>query len=354
VSRFADVERCLTDRETFRSCRGDLLETIKADLEIPSGTLVYEEPPVHTIHRALLSRVFTPRRISALEPLVRERCDRLLEPMTGADRFDFALDLGALLPMQVIAMLFGIPDADLPAIREYLDEVMRTEPGKPRDYAKKGVPTGEMFAAYVDWRYEHPSDDLMSDLLRAEFEDEDGTIRTLTRAEVLAYVNLVVGAGNQTTNRLIGWIGKVLGDDPDARRELADDRTKIPNAIEEVLRYQPSSYGLARYVDRDVELHGQTVPGGSALVIITGSANRDERHFADADRFDIRRDIGHHFSFGYGIHYCLGAALVRLEARIALDEVLDRFPDWEVDAEHAVLDRVLGHRGWSRLPVVVG
>jgi len=192
----------------------------------------------------------------------------------------------------------------------------------------------------------------MTELLRAEFEDHTGTRRRLTREEVLGYVNLLAAAGNETTTRLIGWTGKLLADHPDQRRELVEDRALIPNAIEEILRYESPSPVQARYVTKDAEHHGQVVPEGSVMVLLTASGNRDERRFPDADRFDIHRKIDHHLAFGYGIHFCLGAALARLEGRIALDEVLNRFPSWEVDRDNAVQARTSTVRGWERLPVL--
>jgi len=194
---------------------------------------------------------------------------------------------------------------------------------------------------------------LMTQLLMAEFEDETGTTRRLTRTEVLLYVQMLAGAGNETTTRLIGWTGKVLAEHPDQRREIAHDRSLIPNAIEELLRYEAPSPVQARVVAHDVEHHGEKVPEGSIMVLLNGSGNRDERHFADADRFDIHRQIGHHLSFGYGIHFCLGAALARLEGRVALDEVLNRFPEWEVDWDNAKQALTSTVRGWEALPVVV-
>ena len=211
--------------------------------------------------------------------------------------------------------------------------------------------SGEMFADYIDWRAEHPSDDLMTEMLNAEFEDETGTTRRLDREEILTYLTVIAGAGNETTTRLIGWAGKVLAEHPDQRRELVEDPSLVPNAIEELLRFEPPAPHVARYVARDVELYGQTVPEGSVMLFLVGAANRDDRRHPDGDRFDIHRDIGPHLTFGYGIHFCLGAALARLEGRIALEEVLKRFPEWEVDREHAKLSPTSTVRGWETLPV---
>src|SRR6266513_4843722 len=247
-------------------------------------------------------------------------------------------------------MLLGIPETDQEAVRDHVDANLRTKPGEPMQ-VKADFADGAMFGEYIDWRAQHPSDDLMTELLNAEFEDETGTVRRLTRDEILTYTFVVAGAGNETTTRLIGWAGKVLAEHPDQRREPVDDRSRIPNAVEELLRYEAPSPVQSRYVARDVEVHGQTVPGGSVMVLLNGSANRDERRFPDGDRFDIHRRIGHHLSFGYGLHFCLGAALARLEGRVALDEVLQRFPEWEVDWDNAKMARTSTVRGWESLPV---
>jgi len=188
--------------------------------------------------------------------------------------------------------------------------------------------------------------------LNAEFEDDTGAVRRLTREEILNYVGLLAGAGNETTTRLIGWAGKVLAEHPDQRRELAEDPSLIPGAVEELLRYESPSPIQARYVARDVEHYGRAVPEGNVMVLLTAAANRDERKFPDPDRFDIHRKIDHHVAFGYGIHFCLGAALARLEGRVALEEVLKRFPTWEVDWDHAVQAHTSTVRGWESLPVV--
>jgi cytochrome P450 len=209
----------------------------------------------------------------------------------------------------------------------------------------------EMFAEYIEWRAQHPSDDLMTQLLTAEFEDETGTTRRLTREEILTYVTVVAGAGNETTTRLIGWAGKVLADFPDERRKLVEDPGLIPNAIEELLRFEGPAPHVARYVTKDVEYHGQTVPEGNVMLLLNGSANRDERKFADPDRFDVNREVKGHLAFGFGLHFCLGAALARLEGRVALEEVLARFPEWTVEADKARLSPTSTVRGWETLPV---
>ncbi len=353
LSRHEDVEKGLVDSRRFISSRGGILELIKSGMEMPSGTVIFEDPPAHTIHRSLLSRVFTPRRVAALEPKIREFCARSLDPLVGSGHFDFIADLGSQMPMRVIGMLFGIPESDQETIRQGTDARLRTEAGQPMDVADNASFGSEMFAEYIDWRIDHPSDDLMSDLLQAEFVDEHGETRRLTRDEALLYTTVVAGAGNETTTRLIGWAGKVLAEHPDQRAEVVADRSLIPNTIEELLRYEPVGPHIGRYMPEAVEFHGQVVPEGSAMLLLVGSANRDERRFADPDRFDIHRTIGQHLTFGYGIHFCLGASLARLEARVALDEVLNRFPEWEVDVERLTLSPTSTVRGWETVPVSV-
>ena len=351
VSRFDDVQQALVDTKNYSSARGSVLEFIKANIEMPSGVVIFEDPPIHDVHRRLLSRVFTPKRMEALEPKVREFCARALDPLAGADRFDFVADLGEQLPMRTIGLLLGIPESAQEEARDRADAALRTEPGQPMEVAADNMGHADFFSEYIEWRATHPSDDLMTELLFAEFEDETGTRRRLSRDEVLIYVSVLSGAGNETTNRLIGWMGKVLAEHPQQRRELAEDPSLVPAAIEELLRFEPPTPHVARYVSCDVELYGETVPAGSAMICLSGSANRDDRRYADADRFDIGRDAGQHLTFGYGIHYCLGAALARLEGRVALDEVLLRFREWEVDWDNARRAPTSTVRGWDRLPV---
>jgi cytochrome P450 len=352
VSRFSDVESALIDKETFSSSRGDILEYIKANVPAPKGMFIWEDPPLHTAHRGVLMRVFTPKRMNDLEQKVRAYCARCLDPLVGAAQFDFIADLGSQMPMRVIGMLLGIPEEDQVAIRESVDAALRTEAGKPMDISKAQY-QGEGFEEYVEWRTRHPSDDLMTELLNVEFQDETGTRRKLSREEILIFVNVIAGAGNETTTRLIGWTGKVLSDHPDQRAELAKNPALIPNAIEELLRFEPPGPSVARYVTRDVEIHGRTVPAGSAALLLNASANRDDRRYPNADRFDIHRQGPPHITFGRGIHACLGSALARVEGRVALDEVLKRFPEWTVDLDHAKLSSTSTVRGWETLPAFV-
>ena len=349
LSRFDDVNRALVDHQTFSSARGVVIEILKADIEIPPGTLIFEDPPIHDIRRNLLSRAFTPRKMNAIEPLIREFTARCLDPLVGGDQIDFVKHLGAVMPLRVVGMLFGIPEHFQKLVIDQADNI-RTERGEKLDHSE-GMTDGQVFAEFIDWRMANPSDDLTSELLEVEFEDETGTTRRLHRDELLMLMNVVSVAGAETTTRLIGWSGKLLSDHPDQRRRLAADRSLLPGAIEEILRYEPPALQAARYVTRDVEYYGQTVPEGSAMLTLIGAANRDDQRFgADAENFDVTRAPRQHVTFGVGAHYCLGNALARLEGRIALDEMLNRFPDWEVDLDNAVFSSSSAVRGWDSMP----
>jgi len=354
LSRYDDVERCSKDWRRYSSAKGTLLELIKAEMTIPPGSIIFDDPPRHDLYRGLLTDIFSPRSMAALETKVREYCARSLDPLIGSGGFDFITDLGAQVPMRTIGMLLGIPEQDQEAIRDQIDDGLRLKEGAPPplDMHERLVKNQSgVFAEYIEWRAKRPSDDVISKLLTAEFDDTNGERRRLTNDEVLGYVNLLAAAGNETTTRLIGWAGKVLAEHPDQRRDLVKNPSLVPAAIEELLRYESPSPVQARHVTEDVEHYGKTVRAGSVVLLLTGAANRDERRYENADEFDIHRKAQGHVAFGYGVHFCLGASLARLEGRVALEEVLKRFPEWEVDRENMVQAHTSTVRGWERLPV---
>ncbi|WP_395312034.1 cytochrome P450 [Mycobacterium sp. AMU20-3851] len=352
LTRYADVAPALPDWQTYRSGRGTTADILFSGIEVPPGILLFEDPPLHDLHRKLLSRVFTPRRMLAVEELVRGFCSRALDPLVGSDSFDMVVELGAIMPMRTIGYLLGIPEDAQQRIRDHNDKRITVEAGGDISPTIFQDAIAE-FAEYIEWRATHPSDDLMTDLLNAEIEEADGTRRKLERTEVLAYTAMIAGAGNETTARLIGFMGQLLAEHPEQRHELVADPALISGAIEETLRYEPPSPVQARYVARDVEYYGQTVREGSYMLLINGAADRDPARHTDPDRFDIHRK-GAHLGFGQGIHFCLGSALARLEARVAFEEVLKRWTDWEVDYDRARRAHTSSVRGWAQLPVRVG
>lgn len=350
LSRYEDCIWGLSDRDIFRNGKGVMIEQIRSGVAMPRGLFNFEDPPEHTLHRGLLSRVFTPNRMARLEPQIRDFCRRALDRLADAGQFDLIDELSSKVPMRVIGMLLGIPEGDQDAIRQRGDKRLRTEAGRPMQY--DGASVGMGFDDYIGWRIANPSNDIMSQLIHTEFEDETGTTRKLSREELSTMIGFLASGGNETTNRLIGWTAQLLADYPGQRRDIKEDRALIPQAIEEVLRYEPPAAHIGRYVARDFEIHDTKIPEGSVVIFLTGAANRDPREFADPDRFDIHRERRPHLTFGYGHHVCLGNALARTEGRIVLDEILNRFPDWEVDLDRARLASASTVRGWESLPVI--
>jgi len=354
LSRHTDVERALSNWEVFSNQRSDILELMKSDFDMPKGVMMFEDPPVHTMLRGLMSRVFTPRRMAEIEDQIRRFCIRCLDPLVGSDGFDIIAALASMMPMRVIGMLMGIPEDQQISVRDANDANLRTKPGAPmKVLTADAIADGSIYADYVDWRAKNPSDDLMTALLNVEFEDENGVTRKLTRKEVLHYTQVVAGAGNETTGRLIGWLAKVLAEHPDQRREVEEDRSLLLRAVDETLRFEPTGPHVARYMARDFECYGTTVPAGSAMLLLFGAANRDPLRYQDPDNFNIHRDNISHLTFGKGLHYCLGANLARLEGRVALDELLNRFPEWDIDYDSMQLAPTSTVRGWERLRLVL-
>jgi cytochrome P450 len=355
VTRFDDVDRVSADWPTFSSAKGTLLELIKSGYTLPPGNPLFEDPPAHDVHRSAIAKLFRVRTIAALEPKIREFCVQSLDQFVGAEGFDFITDIGTWVPMRAIGYLLGIPESDQRKIREMIDEGLRLEEGSPNmehfDPRKQQEKQDAVYREYIEWRQKNPSDDLITELLNAEYEDVDGQVKKLSTEEIVTYVNMLSSAGNETTTRLIGWYGKLLAENPDQRRLVVNDLGLVNNTIEETLRYEAPSPVQSRYVTADAEFHGQTVPAGSVLMMINGSANRDERHYEDPDRYNVQRKIDRHLSFGYGLHFCQGAALARLEGRVVLEEILKRWPEWEVDYANAEQAHTSTVRGWNKLPV---
>jgi cytochrome P450 len=353
LSRYDDVLAASLDPRTFSSAHGTVLEQMSEEPMDTIHMMIFMDQPEHTVFRRLVSRAFTVRRMAELEPQIRSLCSDLLDAQRGRGGFDFVADFGALVPANVIAMLLGVPPEDRDEVRETIDGIFHLEPGAGmlNDVSLAAMlKLHEYIGAQLVERQTRPRDDMLTDLLNAEVAEPDGSRRTLTLEESTNFGILIVSAGTETVARLLGWAGHTLAAHPDQRAELAADATLIPHAIEELLRYEAPSPVNGRWTTAPVELYGTEIPPNSKILMLTGSAGRDERAFPDPDRFDIHRQFDQHVTFGYGIHFCLGAALARLEARIAIDEILSRFPEWEVDWDNARLDSSQV-RGWSTLPV---
>jgi cytochrome P450 len=356
LSRFADIEAAHRDPKTYSSSHGTVLE-LMSDQRLPEAMMIFLDPPDHTRLRALVSRAFTPRRVSHLEGRIRELCDQFFEPWAAGEPFDFVQGFGARLPAMVIASLLGVPAPDQPRVRELIDTIFHidADKGMVNDISLTAqLELHEYLVGALEARRASPRDDMLTDLLDAEIVDDQGVSRRLTVHEAANFGNLLISAGTETVARLLGWAAVLLGEHPDQCAALADDPGLIPNAVEELLRYEAPSPVQGRWLTTEVSLHGQTIPADSKVLLLTGSAGRDERKYADAHLFDVHRSFDHHVSFGYGIHFCLGASLARLEGRVALEETLKRHPRWTVDLDNSVRLHTSTVRGWTTVPVVAG
>jgi cytochrome P450 len=364
LSRYDDVLTALVDTDTYKSGHGIVLEMITPEPYENIEMMIMKDPPEHTRLRKLVARAFTPRAIADLEQRVRTLCGEFLDTVADQDEFDYVGAFAGLLPPTVILALVGYPEGHAAQFRELANTTLHVEEGDTHQGGRVSMAsmvskTGEIGQAafqiipeLMEERRKDPQDDLLTGLVHSEIE-EDGVTRRLTLDEILGFVQLIALAGTETVARLLGFAAVTLGRNPDQRKELADDASLLPNAVEELLRYEAPSPIQSRWVARDVELHGVTIPRGARCSLLNGSADRDERHFPDPDRFDIHRDIDRQLAFGYGAHFCIGAAVARLEGRVALHETLKRYPTWEIDESRLERIHTSTVRGYTSVPMRV-
>jgi cytochrome P450 len=356
LTRYDDVAPGTKDHETYSSAKGATLDMVKAhDDAIPVPKVIISmDPPEHEKMRKLVSKVFTPRAIAALEGMVREKVYECLDALDPSG-FDIVADFSALFPNEVITTMLGVPKEDRHQIRLWLDLVLERKPGQIATSAEGrecSMQTGMYYYNLIQQRRAQPQDDMISRLIDTEIE-RDGEVEKLTDVDIAGFATLLGGAGAETVTKLVGNAMVAFADFPDEWQKLLEDRSKIPAAVEELLRYEAPSQYQVRTATRDVSLHGQTIPEGSAVLLVTGSATRDERMFPDPDRLDVDRErkMGFNLALGYGVHSCLGAALARMESRIALEALLDLIPDYEIDRGGLRRVAMANVCGWSNVPV---
>ncbi len=353
LSRFHDIMTASLDSELYSSAYGTVLEMMSDE---PNGSpmMIWLDPPQHDRLRKLVSRAFSPRRIGELEPRIRDLCRNYLEPFRGEEGFDYVQDFGAKLPVMVISSLLGIPEEDHEQIRIWTDALLHRDPGQLEGSRKHEEVSQQLwgyFASYVAERRKRPADDMISILIDSRVEMPDGSSEKLDDTALLSFIGLLSAAGNETVARFLGWSATALARFPGERQKLVADPGLIPGAVEEILRFEAPSPVQARRVMRETKVHGEILPEGARVLLLTGSAGRDEREYPDPDRLDISRNIDRHVSLGYGLHFCLGASLARLEARIALEETLRRFPEWTVDWEETEMVHTSTVRGYAKVPI---
>jgi cytochrome P450 len=337
LSRFEDVWRAVHDWERFSSVVDE------ADNLLPQ--MIYFDPPRHTAARALVSRAFTPRRVAAAEEAVRRTARELLDGIAARGGCELQHEFAAILPSVVIARMIGVPDEHVADFRSWTESFI--EIAGPDDFAEAAGNIYRLFAELLAARRAEPRDDLMSALLEAEVDGQ-----RLPDDELLGFCLLLILAGNDTTSSLIGSGIVLLAEHPDQRARLVAEPGRWPAAIEEMIRIEAPTQVLPRTTTTDVEVHGVTIPAGSRVMLVWGAANLDEREFPDPERFDVTRRITRHLGFGHGVHFCLGASLARLEARVAFEEWHARFPTYELAGPPSRATSIWA-RAFTRIPVTV-
>ncbi len=352
LTRFDDVVAGLSDWASLSSARGTLIEQIQSGGP-PPDMMIFNDPPRHEDLRRLIGRAFTPRRVAELDGTVRSMCEAWLDPMRQAGGGEIVAELAGKLPMAVIAALLGAPAEDNPRLKALSDRLLHRDDGSmtmPEDGAVAGAELWAYFSDLIAMRRAQPADDLISALISAEIPTEGGEPQRLTDDEMVYFCLLLGVAGNETTAKMIATGVVTLNDFPDERARLASNPDLWPKAVEELLRFDPPSHYQGRVTTTPLERHGQQIPEGSIVLLINGAANRDPRAFPDPDRYIADRSVDRHLAFGHGIHFCLGAPLARLETRIALEELVKRFPQYEVDRDGIERFHSTNVRGLSKVP----
>jgi cytochrome P450 len=355
LSRFADVVAAHRDWRTFSSEHGLTIDQLTDPSSPVKGTsIIMMDPPEHDRMRKLVSRVFTPRAMAALEPMVRDVITSYLAPFDGVESFDAVADFAAPFPVEVISIMLGVPKEDRQQIRHWTDLMLHREAGDPKP-GHAAIEASMLQVGYfldlIAHKRSQPADDMVTRLTEVEVEDDDGATHRLDDGEIAGFVTLLAAAGSETVTKLVGSGVVLFARNPNEWQKVLADPSKGAAAVEEVLRYWPPSQYQGRFTHRPAEIHGVTIPEGVPVFLLTGAASRDEREYEDPDRFDIDRDQGLGVGLGHGIHSCLGAALARLESRVAFDELRTRWPSYEVDDSGLRRVQMSNVAGFSNVPV---
>ena len=358
LSRFDDVVTAHRDWQGFSSSRGVDLASLSTDPELlrHRRMIIMMDPPEHDVMRALVSRVFTPRAMALVEPMVREVISSFLTPLETRDEFDVVAEFSAPFPMEIIARMLGVPEADRQQLREWQDRSLHRDPGSM--YPDHGgieamIASTEYYAALVADKRVHPGDDMLTRLTQATIQRDDGSSATLTDLEIIGFAGLLGGAGAETVTKLVGNAIVLFHRHPDQWQRVVEDPASIPKAVEEILRLLPPSQYQGRFSVEERTFEGGTIPAGFPVLLVTGAATRDPRAFDRPDDFDIDRPSSVAIGLGHGVHSCLGAALARMESRIAIEEFLERWPRFDVDESGLRRVQMSNVAGYQNVPVRV-
>ena len=353
LTRFQDNLDAFLDPATYSSTWGTSLEFMDGPKD-ESGLMIFMDAPRHTRYRKLISKAFTPRSIQMLEGDIRRIATGYLDALVGRPRFDVVKEFTARLPMDVISSMLGIPEADRPEVQRNSNMILHREPGNPMPVKEAFVAQAALMKYLTEQiadRRKRPQDDLLTRLTQVEIDDDDGVATRLSDDDIRAFMILLATAGNETVTKLLATAFHELWKSPDERRRLVADPSLVANAVEETLRFDPPSQYQGRVTTREVMLHGVRVPERARVLLINGASGRDERRFADPDRFDVGREIDFHLGFGYGRHICLGASLARMESRIGIEAFLERWPEYEIPADGVTRMHSSNVRGFSGLVI---
>ena len=356
LSRFDDVVNAHRDHATFSSTHGQTYEQLKSGEPAQLGSIISMDPPEHTRYRKLVSRSFTPRSIGNYEELVREIISGYLDPLMGRRQFDILEEFAAPFPVEIISTILGVPPEDRQQIRHWTDAMLHREEGSAmgsQASAEAGMAQGMYLFQLSQQKRAEPANDMLSALIDAEVETEDGELTHLDDAEIAGLGTLLAAAGSETVTKLVGNAMVLFHRHPDQWAMVLDDPGVLANGVEEILRYWAPSQYQGRYSMVDSEWHGVTIPKHKPVFLITGAANRDPRRYNDPDKFDITRDPGLAVGLGHGLHVCLGAALARLESRVAIEEIARRWPAFEVNEEGLRRVQMSNVAGYSSVPITV-
>jgi cytochrome P450 len=356
LTRHADVAAALKDHESFSSTRGCHLNMIKSGTGFQKS-IIFMDPPEHRFMRSLLNKAFTPRAIQSQHQTVVDLVEHYLSQV-NPDGFDVVQDFSGPFPVEVITRMAGVPEDFRQQVRHWIDKGLEVKPGQiemSEENLQANMDAGVYYYGLVQERRENPQDDMISRLIAAEIPGEDGEMRRLDDVEITGFVALLGGAGAETVTKLVGSAVVEFARHPEQWQMLLDDRSLVPAAVEELLRYVgPVQYNV-RYTLKETEVPSGTIPAHKPVFLMKAAANRDPRAFDDGETFDITRDRtqAQNLGLGYGIHSCLGAALARLETVVALEHLLDFMPRFEVDFDGLQRVTMQNVAGYHHVPVKV-